>query len=41
MSTFFAVRDEIAEKLKEMIPLHTGSVEKEGIYTFLSQNHLI
>ncbi|MBO4918552.1 MAG: HAD family phosphatase [Erysipelotrichaceae bacterium] len=35
------IMDNAAEKLKEMIPLHTGSVEKEGIYTFLSQNHLI
>ena len=35
------VMDNASEKLKELIPLHTGRVDKEGIYTFLHQNHLI
>ena len=35
------IMDNAAEKLKNMIPLHTGAVDKEGIYAFLHQNHLI
>ncbi|MBQ6478297.1 MAG: HAD family phosphatase [Erysipelotrichaceae bacterium] len=35
------IMDNASESLKERIPLHTGSVDKEGIYTFLVQNHLI
>lgn len=40
-ATTGVIMDNAREDLKAQIPLHTGAVDKEGIFGFLSKNHLI